>query len=61
VTNGQFDSMTRYSASRGIRYPAPPGPSGDRTDAVEATAESGADQTAEAEPVDERNGGRADD
>lgn len=28
--------MTRYSASRGIRYSAPPGPDGSRTDDDEA-------------------------
>lgn len=61
MTNDQFHSMTRYSASRGIVYSSPPGPAGDRADAVEDAAESGGDQTAETEPVDERSGGHADD
>lgn len=43
--------MTRYSASRGIRYSAPPGPNGDRTD--ETATETDAAETpldAEADP-----------
>lgn len=43
--------MTRYSASRGIRYCAPPGPNGDRTD--ETATEADAAETpldAEADP-----------
>jgi hypothetical protein len=45
--------MTRYSASRGILYSAPPGPSGDRPDASDDVDES-ADQDAvdeEAAPI----------
>jgi hypothetical protein len=41
--------MTRYSASRGIRYSAPPGPDGRRTDANEAESndtDADADETA---------------
>lgn len=38
----QVESMTRYSASRGILYSAPPGAAGERTDAaVDAAAEDG--------------------
>lgn len=32
--------MTRYSASRGIMYSAPPGPSGDQTAESDATADA---------------------
>lgn len=44
--------MTRYSASRGIRYTAPPGPDGERRDADE-------EETAEPSTA-AADGGRAD-
>lgn len=44
--------MTRYSASRGIRYSAPPGPDGGRgRDDSEATDERAAETDDEAEPA----------
>lgn len=39
--------MTRYSASRGIAYTAPPGPSGDRgSDGETSVADADADRAA---------------
>lgn len=47
--------MTRYSASRGIRYTAPPGPDGERGDADEQEEEAAAEGSAVEVEVD---GGR---
>lgn len=41
--------MTRYSASRGIRYTAPPGPDGNRRDADEEEAETAVSPAADVE------------
>lgn len=41
--------MTRYSASRGIRYTAPPGPDGNRRDADEEGEEAVVSPTADVE------------
>ena len=48
--------MTRYSASRGIRYTAPPGPDGKRRDADEEDAE---EPSAAAVEADGSGGARA--
>jgi hypothetical protein len=41
--------MTRYSASRGLMYSAPPGPEDERTADLEADAEVDAEATAAAD------------
>lgn len=46
--------MTRYSASRGIRYTAPPGPDGNRQDADEG--EAATDETAEPSAAEVEDG-----
>lgn len=50
--NRPYTTMTRYSASRGIRYSAPPGPDGNRTEATDAN-ESADESVEEGAETDE--------
>ena len=61
MTAVQVDSMTPYSASRGLLYSAPPGPGGERTDADAGDGETtGRDEDADGAAV-EGEGTPADD
>lgn len=52
--------MTRYSASRGILYSAPPGPSGNRADASDEAGEAAAEEAADtAGPTADADAGTA--